>query len=103
MHFEISEVLTPGVTGGAVDYERRRPRVLMDMGGRDRVIVDRLLTFLPRVLHKWGRNPFPISRVEAQTTASNHGDFFSTAAVSYRTPVARSLGDTPRHRSSFTM
>jgi SM-20-related protein len=76
MSFAISEVLSPGVSGGAVDYERRRSRVLMDMGGRERVIVDRLLTCLPRVLQKWGRDPFPISRVEAQVTASNHGDFF---------------------------
>lgn len=76
MRFEISEVLSPGVTAGAVDYERRRSRVLMDLGGHERVIVDRVLTRLPRVLQKWGRDPFPISRVEAQTTASNHGDFF---------------------------
>jgi len=76
MRFEISEVLSPGVTGSAIDYERRRSRVLMDMGGHERMIVDRLLTCLPRVLQKWGRDPFPISRVETQTTASNHGDFF---------------------------
>jgi SM-20-related protein len=76
MRFEISEVLSPGVTGGAVDYEHRRSRVLMDLGGHERMIVDRLLTCLPRVLQKWGRDPFPISRIETQTTASNHGDFF---------------------------
>jgi len=76
MRFEISEVLSPGVTGGAVDYERRRSRVLMDLSGHERMIVDRILTCLPRVLHKWARDPFPISRVEAQVTASNHGDFF---------------------------
>jgi SM-20-related protein len=76
MRFEISEVLSPGVTGGAVDYEHRRSRVLMDLGGHERMIVDRLLTCLPRVLQKWGRDPFPISRVETQATASNHGDFF---------------------------
>jgi Rps23 Pro-64 3,4-dihydroxylase Tpa1-like proline 4-hydroxylase len=74
--FEISEVLSPGVTAGAVDYEHRRSRVLMDLGGEERVIVDRLLAFLPRILEKWGRDPFPISRVETQITASNHGDFF---------------------------
>ncbi|HXM23125.1 MAG TPA: 2OG-Fe(II) oxygenase [Terriglobales bacterium] len=76
MQFEISEVLSPGITGGAVDYEHRRSRVLMDMGGHERLIVDRLLTCLPRILEKWGRDPFPISRFETQTTASNHGDFF---------------------------
>jgi SM-20-related protein len=76
MQFELSEVLSPGVTGGAVDYEHRRSRVLMDMGGYESMIVDRLLTCLPRILEKWGREPFPISRVETQITASNHGDFF---------------------------
>ena len=74
--FQISEVLSPGVNGSAIDYEHRRSRVLMDLGGHERMIVDRLLTCLPRVLQKWGRNPFRISRVESQATASNHGDFF---------------------------
>ena len=74
--FQISEVLSPGVTGSAIDYEHRRSRVLMDLAGHERMIVDRLLTCLPRVLQKWGRDPFRISRVETQATASNHGDFF---------------------------
>ena len=76
LRFEISEVLSPVVTGGAVDYEHRRSRVLMDMGEHEKVMVDRVLACLPRVLEKWGRAPFPISRVETQTTASSHGDFF---------------------------
>jgi len=76
MQFAISEVLSPGVTGSAVDYEQRRSRVLMDLGGHERMIVDRVLACLPRVFQKWGRDPFPISRVETQFTASNHGDFF---------------------------
>jgi len=74
--FEISEVLSPGVAGGAVDYDHRRSRVLMDLLGRERMITDRVLSYLPRLLQKWGRDPFPISRVETQVTASNHGDFF---------------------------
>jgi SM-20-related protein len=76
MQFQISEVLSPGVTGAAVDYEQRRSRVLTDMGGHERPIVDRVLACLPRVLQKWGRDPFPVTRVVSQTTASNHGDFF---------------------------
>ena len=74
--FEISEVLSPGVTGGTVDYEHRRSHVLMELGGHEKMITDRLLACLPRVLQKWGHDPFPISRIETQTTASNHGDFF---------------------------
>jgi Rps23 Pro-64 3,4-dihydroxylase Tpa1-like proline 4-hydroxylase len=76
MQFEISEVLSPGVSGGAVDYDHRRSHVLMDLCGYERTITDRVLTCLPRVLEKWGRDPFPISRIETQATASNHGDFF---------------------------
>lgn len=76
MRFQISEVLSPGVNGSAIDYEHRRSRVLMDLGGHERMIVDRLLTCLPRVLQKWARDPFRISRIESQATASNHGDFF---------------------------
>ena len=76
MQFEISEVLSPGVSGGAVDYDHRRSRVLMDLCGHERMITERVLTCLPRVLQKWGRDPFPIARVETQVTASNHGDFF---------------------------
>jgi Rps23 Pro-64 3,4-dihydroxylase Tpa1-like proline 4-hydroxylase len=74
--FEISEVLSPGVHGSAVDYETRRSRVLMNLGEHERMITDRVLNYLPRVLQKWGRDPFPISRIETQATASNHGDFF---------------------------
>jgi len=76
MLFEISEVLSPGVSGGAIDYEQRRSRVLMNLGAHEKTITDRLLTCLPRALHQWGRDAFPISRIEIQTTASNHGDFF---------------------------
>ncbi|MGA8492118.1 MAG: 2OG-Fe(II) oxygenase [Terriglobales bacterium] len=76
MQFEMSEVLSPGVSGGAVDYDHRRSRVLMDLGGQEKMITDRVLNCLPQVLKRWGRDPFPISRLETQTTASNHGDFF---------------------------
>jgi Rps23 Pro-64 3,4-dihydroxylase Tpa1-like proline 4-hydroxylase len=88
MRFEISEVVSPGVTGGAVDYDHRRSRVLMDLGGHEKVIVDRLLACLPRILEKWGRDPFPISRVETQSTASNHGDFFHCHIDNGADPVA---------------
>jgi Rps23 Pro-64 3,4-dihydroxylase Tpa1-like proline 4-hydroxylase len=88
MRFEISEVVSPGVTGGAVDYDHRRSRVLVDLGGHEKVIVDRLLACLPRILEKWGRDPFPISRVETQSTASNHGDFFHCHIDNGADPVA---------------
>src|SRR6202142_2912304 len=36
--FQISQVLSPGVSGGAIDYEQRRSRVLMDLSGHEKVI-----------------------------------------------------------------
>jgi Rps23 Pro-64 3,4-dihydroxylase Tpa1-like proline 4-hydroxylase len=76
IQFQVSEVLSPGVSGGAVDFEQRRSNVLMDLGLQESVIVDRLRTCLPRALQKLGRDPFPIARVECQITASKHGDYF---------------------------
>ena len=75
-NFEISEVLSPGITGGAIDYDCRRSRVLMNLGGHEKAIMDRLPDCLPQVLKRWERAPFAVSHIEAQVTASNHGDFF---------------------------
>jgi len=74
--FRISEVVSPGIPSGAVDYEARRSRVLMDLGPHREVIVDRLRKALPGVLKRLGHDSFDITRVEAQITASNDGDFF---------------------------
>ncbi len=76
MEFSLSEVVSPGVPGGSVDFEHRRSRVLMDLGPHREVILRRLEACWPQVLKRLGRDPFPISRVEAQITASNDGDFF---------------------------
>jgi Rps23 Pro-64 3,4-dihydroxylase Tpa1-like proline 4-hydroxylase len=74
--FQVSEVIAPGVAGGAVDYDHRRSRVLMDLGTHEAVIVNRIRSCWPQILAKLGKEEFPISRVEAQITASNDGDFF---------------------------
>jgi Rps23 Pro-64 3,4-dihydroxylase Tpa1-like proline 4-hydroxylase len=74
--FHISEVISPGVEGGVVDPEHRRSRVLMDLGKHGDLLVGRIQSALPRVLEKLGMKAFPVSRVETQITASNHGDFF---------------------------
>ncbi len=66
----------PAWPGGTVDHEHRRSRVLVEFGKHQSVIVDRLRACLPQALRKLGHDTFPISRVEAQITASNHGDFF---------------------------
>jgi Rps23 Pro-64 3,4-dihydroxylase Tpa1-like proline 4-hydroxylase len=74
--FRVSEVISPGVPGGSVDFEYRRSMVLFDLADPGSALVERARVYLPRVLAKLGRQPFPITRVEAQITASNDGDFF---------------------------
>lgn len=76
MQFQISEVISPGHTASNVDYDQRRSHVLMDLGLHRETIVERLQACLPKVLEKLGVEKFPISRIETQITASNHGDFF---------------------------
>jgi Rps23 Pro-64 3,4-dihydroxylase Tpa1-like proline 4-hydroxylase len=48
----------------------------MDLGKHQDVILERVRHVLPSVLEKFGLEEFPITRVEAQITASNDGDFF---------------------------
>jgi Rps23 Pro-64 3,4-dihydroxylase Tpa1-like proline 4-hydroxylase len=74
--FALSEVISPGVSGGAIDYNHRRSRVLMNLDKHRDAIVNRTQACLPQVLQKLGHDVFSISEVEAQITASNHGDFF---------------------------
>lgn len=74
--FQISEVISPGVNAGTVDYEARRSHVLMNQDEETAVLTQRIQAFLPRILQKLGQEVFPVSQVEAQITASNHGDFF---------------------------
>jgi Rps23 Pro-64 3,4-dihydroxylase Tpa1-like proline 4-hydroxylase len=76
MQFQISEVISPGASGGAVDFEYRRSRVLLDLGGHHSIILDRIQRCSPRVFEKLGVEPFWPTRAEVQITASNHGDFF---------------------------
>jgi SM-20-related protein len=76
MEFEISEVISPGATGGTVDFEYRRSRVLMDTGAHHAVILDRIQSCSSRVFEKLALEPFSPSRAEIQITSSNHGDFF---------------------------
>jgi len=73
--FKFSEVVTPGQKG-EVDFDHRRSRVLVDIGEHEGVIVDRIKASLARILDKLNLDPFEISRVEAQMTASGDGDFF---------------------------
>jgi Rps23 Pro-64 3,4-dihydroxylase Tpa1-like proline 4-hydroxylase len=74
--FHVSEVVSPGVNGGGTDFEHRRSRVLLDIGRHGAALATSVKACLPRILSKLGHDTFPVSRVEAQITASNDGDFF---------------------------
>ncbi len=66
-----------GNSGGhEVDRDYRRSRVLFDVGGYRDVFIQRILTYLPRVLSGLGYAEFPVSDVEVQLTATNDGEFF---------------------------
>ncbi|MGC2727850.1 MAG: 2OG-Fe(II) oxygenase [Candidatus Sulfotelmatobacter sp.] len=74
--FQSSELVSPSGEPGMIDYDHRRSRVLMDLGKHEEIILDRIRGVLPRVLDQLGMEPFPVTQVEAQITASNDGDFF---------------------------
>ena len=74
--FVLSEVISPGAPAGMVDFEHRKSRVLYELDEHEAVISGRILAYLGRILPAVGMEPFPVSRVEAQITASNDGDFF---------------------------
>ncbi len=74
--YESSAVVSPSGDPGVIDYSHRRSRVLMDLGKHEQVILERIRGVLPRVLDQLGIEESPVTRVEAQITASNDGDFF---------------------------
>ena len=87
--FVLSEVISPGVKAGKVDHEHRRSRVLYELGNPGLMVVDKVRECLPRILSRLGREEFSISRIEAQITASNHGDFFRWHSDDGQFDVAR--------------
>jgi Rps23 Pro-64 3,4-dihydroxylase Tpa1-like proline 4-hydroxylase len=74
--YQSSGVVSPSGDPGVIDYNHRRSRVLMDLGNHEQVILERIRGVLPSVLDQLGIEEFPVTRVEAQITASNDGDFF---------------------------
>ena len=86
--FQTSEVVSPSAEGGVVNHEHRRSRVLMDLAQHQDVILARIKAVLPQVLRKLGMEDFAISRVEAQITASNDGDYFQFHNDNGSAPVA---------------
>src|SRR5262249_40323763 len=57
MEFQISEVVSPGVECGTVDFEHRRSRVLTELDKHRDVIVHRIQCCFPRVLEQLGLEP----------------------------------------------
>lgn len=74
--FQASEVISPATGGGVVNYDRRRSRVLMDLGRQQDLMIDRIKSVLPQVLQQLEMEEFTVADVEAQITASNDEDFF---------------------------
>lgn len=74
--FSASEVVSPHVDSGVINYEHRRSRVLMDLAQYQDLMLERIKAALPQVLDQLGMEEFAITGVEAQVTASNDGDFF---------------------------
>jgi hypothetical protein len=90
--FQGSGVVSPSGDPGAIDYNHRRSRVLMDLGRHEQVILERIRGVLPRVLDQLGMEEFPVTNVEAQITASNDGDFFGAHSDdSHETIASRRL------------
>jgi Rps23 Pro-64 3,4-dihydroxylase Tpa1-like proline 4-hydroxylase len=86
--FAASEVISPSGEPGVADYTHRRSRVLMDLGPHKTVILDRIRTVLSMVLHQLGMEEFPITRTEAQITASKDGDLFQAHSDDAQATVA---------------
>jgi len=74
--FEKSRVGQYSHKRAIVNARFRRSRVLFDLGKHRQLITSRLLRCLPLAIEKLGIPRFRVSRVVAQLTASNHGDFF---------------------------
>jgi len=74
--FEPAGVVTRNSVARTVRRTSRRARVLWNLGKIGRVIRHRVRSYLPWILERLGILPFRVARIEAQITASAHGDFF---------------------------
>jgi Rps23 Pro-64 3,4-dihydroxylase Tpa1-like proline 4-hydroxylase len=75
--FHHSEVLA-GNGASRLDLAYRRSRVLFELGPFRQLFAERLMTFLPHILFRTGIEPFSVSQLELQLTASGGGEFFRT-------------------------
>jgi SM-20-related protein len=74
--FETAGVVTQNSEGRVVRRSSRRARVLWNAGKIGRAIRHRVRSYLPWIVERLGILPFRVAHIEANITASNHGDFF---------------------------
>lgn len=75
--FETGKVVLPEAeSGGISDPARRKSKVLLDLQEHYGVVTERIKSVLPQVFKALRYPPFRVAQVEAQLTASNHGEFF---------------------------
>jgi Rps23 Pro-64 3,4-dihydroxylase Tpa1-like proline 4-hydroxylase len=74
--FVESKVIQPGSAAGSQKPEYRRSLVLHDLGHWGALITNRVRLLLPRVLEQLGLPLFQPTKIEAQLTATNDGEFF---------------------------
>jgi len=75
-YFQASGVIPDGMPEGGSDPSYRKSLVLYELGEYEQLIRDRLVALLPKALKVFQRDPFSISHIDVQLTASNDGDFF---------------------------
>ena len=75
-NFTTSSIIPDGLPEGKNDPSYRKSRVLYDIGEYGPLIQHRLMSFLPEALKVFNRQPFDLSHIDVQVTASNDGDFF---------------------------
>jgi SM-20-related protein len=74
--FQISKVMSDKGNGGETDYNHRKSRVLFSFGRFHDLISARLRSYFDRIQKSLRVPSFSISRIEAQITASNDGEYF---------------------------
>lgn len=74
--FTPSSVIPEGMPEGTNDPSYRKSRVLYDLGDYGALIQQRLLSLLPEAVKLFNREPFELSHIDIQVTASNDKDFF---------------------------
>ena len=72
-----ADAFDPGTVETGEQQARQNLAILeFAQAAHSRLICNRLLTWLPRILQSFGMAPFPVQQVESQLTASNDGHYY---------------------------